>query len=203
VSNEAVIAGFGTFTPTSGSIAISAYDGIDPGRAKIGGGGSNNIAIPIAGTLTFGAGTSVTFGQGGAMLFSLTDANGAAGTGYGTVSMPGDALTISATAVNPFYIYLASFVPSTNQSGNAVNFNSSNSYSWTLVTAGSITGFNANAFTFDLANFTNSTGTGGFFVSQSGSDLMLNFTPVPEPSTWAMMASGICALAAAVRRRRR
>jgi autotransporter-associated beta strand protein len=202
VSNEAVIAGFGTFTPTSGSIAISAYDGIDPGRAKIGGGGSNNLSIPIPGALTFGSGTSVTFGQGGAMLFSLTDANGAAGTGYGTVSMPGDTLTISATMANPFYIYLATFDPSTNLSGSALNFSATNAYSWTLVSAGSISGFNANAFSFNLGNFTNSTGIGSFFVSQSGNNLMLNFTPVPEPSTWAMMAGGICALAAAVRRRR-
>ncbi len=203
VANEAVLAGFGTYTPTSGSITFGAYDGIDPGRAKIGGGGSTNLSIPIPGTLTFGSGTSVTFGQGGAMLFSLTDANGAAGTGYGTVSMPGDALTISATMANPFYIYLATFDPTTNLSGNALNFNSSNSYSWTLVSAGSITGFNANAFSFDLTSFTNPTGIGAFYVSQNGSDLVLNFTPVPEPSTWAMMASGLCALAAAVRRRRR
>jgi hypothetical protein len=32
---------------------------------------------------------------------------------------------------------------------------------------------------------------------------MLNFTPVPEPSTWALMATGLGALVAAVRRRRR
>jgi hypothetical protein len=30
-----------------------------------------------------------------------------------------------------------------------------------------------------------------------------NFTEVPEPSTWALMASGLCTLVAAVRRRRR
>jgi hypothetical protein len=37
----------------------------------------------------------------------------------------------------------------------------------------------------------------------SGPNLMLNFTPVPEPSTWALMATGLGALVAAVRRRRR
>jgi hypothetical protein len=51
--------------------------------------------------------------------------------------------------------------------------------------------------------FTNGTDSGGFFVPQSVNDLMPNFTPVPEPSTWALMAGGLSALAGATVRRRR
>jgi hypothetical protein len=40
-------------------------------------------------------------------------------------------------------------------------------------------------------------------VSESGNDLMLNFTPVPEPSTWALMAGGICVLGVGMLRRRK
>jgi hypothetical protein len=74
------------------------------------------------------------------------------------------------------------------------------------MTASSITftsGFNASDFNIDTSNFLNSTAS-HFYVTDTGTSLMLNFTPVPEPSTWALMIGGICVLAgAAVRRRRR
>ena len=54
-----------------------------------------------------------------------------------------------------------------------------------------ITGFDPGAFTIDLSGFPNDLGGGGFFLTQGGNDLALNFTPVPEPSTYALMALGL------------
>src|ERR1039458_2703431 len=46
------------------------YSGVDPGRTSIGsGGGGTSLAVPVPGTLKFGAGTSISFGSNGFYLF--------------------------------------------------------------------------------------------------------------------------------------
>lgn len=151
------------------------------------------------GELTFNA--PLTLASGGTISFHLYDANGAAGTGYSLFSAIGG-LNLTASP-NTLTFDLVSI----NASGGAapaINFNSGLSYSWTFATSPSaITGFNASQFNLVTSGFANSTGGGIFSFSEVGDNLDLNFTPVPEPSTWALIGAGIFAVVPFALRRRR
>ena len=123
-----------------------------------------------------------------------------AGTDNDTLSVSG-LLSVTATPASPFSIALESINPGSGNLGPA-NFNMTQSYSWTLISAGSISGFNAADFTVNTSAFQNPLGGGSFVVGEIGNTLTLDFTPVPEPGTWTLMLGGLGALAAAWRRRR-
>ena len=88
-----------------------------------------------------------------------------------------------------------------------MNFNSGNGYSWMFgSTSSAISGFLAGGAQFNIltAGFMNPTGAGTFSISEVGLDqLFLNFTPVPEPSTWALMGIGVLSLTVLAFLRRR
>jgi autotransporter-associated beta strand protein len=191
LSPGAVLSGGGTFSPPAGA-TIAAGSKVSPG--------SDGSIAPFVGTLSFG--TAVTFGAGGIYEFDIATASGVAGTDYDTLNLSGSTLAISATPVSPFVIEVRSVDPTSGLLGLA-SFNSTQSYTWTLLTAGSISGFNATAFQVDTTGFQNATGGGSFFVTESGNTLDLNFTPVPEPSTWLLMVAGLATMGAVIRGSRR
>jgi hypothetical protein len=65
--------------------------------------------------------------------------------------------------------------------------------------------FDASAFHLDTSAFTTDAGPGNFAFVQSGDLhlLQITFTPVPEPSTYALLGLGLSTLALSVLRRRR
>ena len=190
------IGGFGTFAP-SGGITIRSGDTLAPGL--------HDAAV---GTLNFANG--LTLAHGGTYAWNIAYAGGANGpTGNGIVwdqvEILSGNLNITADSESPFYIRLST-TDLTGASLALPTFDNTIGHSWAIISVGdgSINGFNPAAFTIDTSGFLNSLGTGQFDISQSGSNLMLNFMPVPEPSTWALLLCGAGAvLFPALKRRRR
>jgi hypothetical protein len=130
-----------------------------------------------------------------------------AGTGYDTISVTG-ILDLASLTPGGFSINLwtlSGIGPDMN--GDALNFDESSNRSWTLVsTTGGISGFQSGDFSVHhLANngaagFSNAF-TGTFDVQQSGNNLVLSYTAVPEPSS-AMLVSAAAVGLLGVRRRR-
>jgi fibronectin-binding autotransporter adhesin len=133
------------------------------------------------GTLTVGGG--LTFNGGGNYNWQIVSGSGSAGSSWDLASV-GGALTIASSSASPFKINLWSLSgTSPDVNGNATNFDSTQNYTWTIVTAtGGISGFAADKFRVNTSStngttgFSNSLGNGTFSLSQSGNNLNLVFT---------------------------
>ncbi len=103
------------------------------------------------------------------------DINNATGT-PGTTDLLAfnNALTITATATERFIVRVKSLTP-LNQPGLLPGFDPQNNYTWTIAQAGSVTGFDANAFTLDTTGFASPVAGGTFALQQSGGNLQLTF----------------------------
>jgi autotransporter-associated beta strand protein len=186
LASGSTVGGSGTFDPTGG-VVIAGGVAVRP---------FNGDTQSDVGTLSFGS--TLTFGAGGIYDFAVETASGTAGSDYSTINVAG-AFTVTATS-GSFTLNVASLDPSTLQAGQA-NFNALLPYTWTILTAGSITSFSAADFTINTSAFQNSTAGGVFSLVQAGNSIDLDFTPVPEPSTWALITLGACLVGLEVRRR--
>ncbi len=170
------LAGSGTLT--NGLVALPITNSVIISPSASPGGGPGNLTFT----------NSLVF-VGGAIHFQLYDATGIAGSGWGLISTGG--MDFTGATANSITFNIVSGDSSGNPA-NTIHFNPASSYSWTFATSPTaITGFSAGDFNIITSGFTNSMGTGVFSVSEVGNNLNLNFTPVPEPSTWALIGAGV------------
>lgn len=109
-------------------------------------------------------------------------------------------LAINATnAGGEFTIYVSS-LDSADNVGMATGFQVGHTYDFNIFTANNITGFSTDKFKFDTTGFLTDAGSSATFsiskvVDEGGTQyLVLSFTPVPEPSTWALLGTGVLAV---------
>jgi len=166
------VAGSG-FMPT---LAVGANATISPGK-------TNQI-----GELFF---DHLELGQNGTLEWNLQNPIGGAGSGWDlTHAEASFTLDITATPTNRFTLKLIS-LDLANNIGAAAGFTAGQTYDWKIFQADNITGgFDPAKFNLDSSQFTTDAGTGAFAIYQSGTDVFLKFTAVPEPSTYALLALG-------------
>lgn len=121
-----------------------------------------------------------------------------AGTAFDQLAITG---SLNLTGSTGAYVLKVLSLDAGNATGLVTNFGEV-SRSWTIAsTTAGITGFDAANWTIDATGFLNSE-VGSFALSQLGNDLVLSYSAVPEPATYAALA-GLGMLGFAGYRRRR
>lgn len=165
-----LLSGASTFT---GPVVLGAQAGLSPGQSP--------------GTMTFAS--DLTLAGASFLDFEIQDPTGVAGAGYDTLVV-GGTLFVTANPGTPFVINIMS-LDAGNSVGQLQLSNPNASYSLLVVSANAISGFAPENFTLNTANFSTNWGNEfSFSLVQSGNQLLLNFSPVPEPSTYALLGLG-------------
>jgi autotransporter-associated beta strand protein len=155
-STTTTIATGGTLAGTGTLAAVTVQTG-----GRIGAGASGGIGNLSVSALTLGAGSGYNW--------ELGNVTGTMGTNWDLLTVGasgGGTVTVSATDVSPFTIYVL---------GNPTGWNPATSGSWTIMNAGSLSGFAANKFTVNTSGFGGSLTTGTWAFSDSSGDLVLSY----------------------------
>lgn len=179
------IGGMGTFAPSNGPITVGANQFVAPLLPPA----FNYYDQIDVGILSFSS--SLTFASDGGYVWRVADAVNEGGWSLLDIS---GTLAATSTAGAPFTIYLnmGSYADYTYE--YVENFDANLPYSWIIAHAtGGITGVTSSNVVLDTSSLSalfNDHPYASFSLQVSGNDLILNFTPVPEPSTWALLVTG-------------
>ncbi|ATC63245.1 hypothetical protein CMV30_04340 [Nibricoccus aquaticus] len=187
LSSGSTLSGYGTLGAVGGTYIGSGVR-LSPGSAT------------HIGTLSFNNG--LTLGPGSSLTFNLLSPTGSAGTGWDLINVIGSPLNLTATTSSPFTIDLVT-LSANGTAGQLATFDPTQGYSWTFATSDKINGSSSDTFAINASGFLNNTAGGSFFVTQTNTGLAINFTPVPEPSTYVLMALGLGLVAIFEYRRRK
>jgi fibronectin-binding autotransporter adhesin len=183
-----VILGSGALTKSgAGTLTLSntnTYNGtttLNAGTLAVSGNiASSGLVINSGGIISPGSSAAVdTFGtssitiNGGGYNWSLSSANGSAGTGYDQITSTGALTSSGVLTVNVY--------------GTPGDWDGSANYSWDIFSANSVTGFSSGNFAIDFTNFGIAAGnrTGTFaFSNPSGGIIQLTYTAASDP-VWA------------------
>lgn len=186
--------GSGTLALSNASSSYSGTIGVTAGTLQVNGTATSmDVNVTNSGSVLMGAGSigdvtvnngafiapgnsvgnlsvsSLTLEGGGGYNWEITAATGTAGTNWDLITVGGGSGTVTnnATSGNPFTIFMQ---------GNPSGWDVTNSYSWTIINAGTITGFATNAFAVNFSGFTGATPTGTFSFSNVSGDLIMAYT---------------------------
>ena len=184
----------GTVNVNFGSLATG--DGVFSGAVNVNQGGRFSPGNS-PGSATVGA---LTLNAGGSFAFEINDADGAPGTGFDLIRDIGALIIGAGSTQNARFTIEVVSLDAANDPGLALNFDPSQPSSFTMISAeGGIQGFDPALFFVDTSGFQNDLTGGSFSVVEAGNDLLLTFSPVPEPSTTVLL---LAASSLALRRRR-
>lgn len=167
-------------------------------------GGGRTLAPGInagagAGTMEFG---HIELASGGTMEWNIRNPTGVAGTDWDRVnSYTSSTVDITATSANRFTLKLIS-LDAAGDPGALSGFDFGQSYHWLMFDSDNLQGFSADKFTLNLDNFFVDLNGGTLSLGQVGHQMYLDFTPVPEPETFALLLLGLLPVAYRWRRQR-
>lgn len=187
----------GTLRLSNGAYAYSAT--INANGTLMGDGHVGSAWILNGGILTPGHGIgSLTFDHLELNPGSIVELQFKSPTLFDQVNISANTTTlvINATPTSGEQVLLKlSTLDATLNPGTATGFDAQHGpYTWTIfdASASNISGFTgSNQFLIDGSQFMTNIGAGTFDLFRSDQTLQLTFTPVPEPSTYALLAFGL------------
>lgn len=145
---------------------------------------------------------NATWGSGGGFVVELAAASGVAGTQWDLWSIDGTLSIESGTTANSRFTISLATLDGSNHAAPLAGFDPHRAWQWQIVdTTGGILGFDTARVALDAQGFMSPLAGGSLHLAVHDGDLYVQFAPVPEPETWALLAAGLACVTVAARRR--